>query len=350
MSQNILLNTYNRRVSFSLIAASDNHAEMITEGLVNAGGVLDSYYALDKKLITWIQARWPSAIQLHSIEDILSKDESELIVGCLLPKDQSSLGLRVMQSGKDYLSDRPGFLSLSELEKAYRVSTTTGRFFLIIFCEHHLNRSVQTAKRLIKQGVIGKIIQVINTGPHKAQFKKRPKWFFKKNQYGGIFAFIGCHQFSQLVDIVGEDDFDILFARVGNFTQPTSPEFEEFGEVLLVSREVSAHIRVDWLSPNKLTTFGDGRLFIQGTEGHIEVRKFIDVAGRSDGDHLFLVNHNGAKYINCKEEPLNFCNRVLEAIKSRKKVKPLTDDCYKVVELYLKTQEMSKTLAQHVIK
>ena len=52
---------------------------------------------------------------------------------------------------------------------------------------------------------------------------------------------------------------------------------------------VPGYIRVDWYTQG-LPTWGDGRLVILGTEGYIELRKYVDVAGRAGQDHLFVVD------------------------------------------------------------
>ena len=56
---------------------------------------------------------------------------------------------------------------------------------------------------------------------------------------------------------------------------------------------------MDWFTPDGLRTWGDGRMFIQGTEGFIEVRKYVNIASDKDGGgHVFVVNGKGEKYLN----------------------------------------------------
>jgi hypothetical protein len=54
---------------------------------------------------------------------------------------------------------------------------------------------------------------------------------------------------------------------------------------------------VDWFTPDGLGAWGDGRTFILGTDGYIELRKYIDVARAVEGDHLFLVDQDGERHI-----------------------------------------------------
>jgi hypothetical protein len=57
------------------------------------------------------------------------------------------------------------------------------------------------------------------------------------------------------------------------------------------------YFRVDWLTPSGLGTWGDGRTIILGTEGYIELRKYIDIARDGEGDHLYLVNGDGERHL-----------------------------------------------------
>ncbi len=59
-------------------------------------------------------------------------------------------------------------------------------------------------------------------------------------------------------------------------------------------------MRVDWLNPDGLRTWGDGRTFILGTEGYMELRKYLNVGVELEGDHLFLVDQKGEHYIHCQ--------------------------------------------------
>lgn len=68
---------------------------------------------------------------------------------------------------------------------------------------------------------------------------------------------------------------------------------QDIGDVHMKTERTSGYVRVDWFTPQGLPTWGDGRLTIFGTEGYIELRKYIDINGRPGTDHLFLVNADG---------------------------------------------------------
>ena len=66
------------------------------------------------------------------------------------------------------------------------------------------------------------------------------------------------------------------------------------------------YVRLDWFTPDGLGTWGDGRLFILGTNGYIEVRKYADVARSKAGNNLFIVDKDQARFIDCNNLELPF--------------------------------------------
>jgi acetylornithine/succinyldiaminopimelate/putrescine aminotransferase len=62
---------------------------------------------------------------------------------------------------------------------------------------------------------------------------------------------------------------------------------------------VSCYCRVDWFTPDGSETWGDGRTFILGTEGYLEVRKYIDFQ-RGSGSKIYLCNQQGQEIIDCE--------------------------------------------------
>jgi predicted dehydrogenase len=141
------------------------------------------------------------------------------------------------------------------------------------------------------------VIQVLGLGPHRLSAEARPAWFFERARYGGILCDIGSHQIEQFVFYSGASDATVTSARVANFGHKQYPELEDFGDATLVADNGAiSYFRVDWFTPDGLRTWGDGRAFILGTDGYIEMRKYIDVGRQVEGDHLFLVDKQGEQH------------------------------------------------------
>src|SRR5690606_3134962 len=92
---------------------------------------------------------------------------------------------------------------------------------------------------------------------------------------------------------------EVVSANVANRAHADSPGLQDVGDMHLRTERTTGYVRVDWFTPPGLPTWGDGRLTILGTEGYIELRKYIDLAGRPGTDHLFLVDRSGVHYVDC---------------------------------------------------
>jgi predicted dehydrogenase len=181
-------------------------------------------------------------------------------------------------------------------------------------------------------------VQTVGLGPHRENRHTRAAWFYDKRRYGGILADIASHQIDQFLMFTGASDARITLARAGNVAHPDDPLFEDFGEVALAAGKASGYIRVDWFTADGLPTWGDGRLFIVGTRGTIELRKYVDIAGRPGKDHLFLVDGQGTRHLDCSDAPLPYYRNLHHDIVHRTETAMTHAHCYKVCELALTAQ------------
>jgi predicted dehydrogenase len=278
-----------------------NHAHIYGQVnlLLRAGAELVSFHAKEPDLAAAFASTYPQARQATDTREILEDPTIQLIVSAGIPCQRAPLGIDVMHHGKDYMSDKPGVTSPEQLAEVRRVQAETGRIYSICFSERLENAATVKAGELVKAGAIGRVVHTVGLGPHRINPASRPAWFFQKAKYGGILTDIASHQVDQFLFFTGSMQAEVVAAHVANHQYPQYPELEDFGEMLLRSEQATGYIRVDWYTPDGLSTWGDGRLTILGTDGYIELRKYCDVAGRRGGDHLFLVDHAGEHYIDC---------------------------------------------------
>jgi predicted dehydrogenase len=283
---------------FLFAAACLDHGHIYGQcnGLVEAGGTLRYVYDSDPKKVAAFVEKYPQAKPVDSLETILDDPEIRLVAAAAVPYDRGPLGLRVLQSGKDYFTDKTPFTSLEQLEKAREITARTGLKYMVYYSERLHNECSIYAGDLIAGGAIGRVIQVIGLGPHRLNAPSRPAWFFEKAKYGGILCDIGSHQIEQFLFYTGAQDAEVTEARVGNLGNPAHPELEDYGHANLVADNgATCHFRVDWFTPDGLRSWGDGRAIVLGTKGYIELRKNIDVARETGSNQLFLVNAEGEK-------------------------------------------------------
>ena len=285
---------------FPFAAAHLDHGHIYGQcnGLVEAGGELRWVFDPDPaKVATFIQ-NFPNTKVARSLDEILDDAEILLVAAAAVPSERCALGIRVMKANKDYFTDKTPLTSLDQLELARQVVHETGRKYMVYYSERlHVECAVH-AGALIQDGAIGRVLQVLGLGPHRLNIASRPPWFFDKTKYGGILTDIGSHQIEQFLYFSGARDAEVMSARVENLNHPDYPEFEDFGEAMLIADNgASNYLRVDWFTPDGLNTWGDGRTIILGTDGYIELRKYTDIAHDEEGDHLYLVNNAGVEHM-----------------------------------------------------
>jgi predicted dehydrogenase len=285
---------------FGATALDHGHIYGMCNGLTEAGGEVRYVFDPEPARAEKFCATFPSARALSSEAELLEKEEVTLVAAAAVPSERGPLGVRVMNAGKDYFTDKTPFTTLDQLEDARVTATRTGRKYMVYYSERlHVECAVR-AGQLIKEGAIGRVVQVIGLGPHRSSPASRPAWFWSREKTGGILCDIGSHQFEQFLAFSGAERARIVHAQVANYHHKEHPEFEDWGEANLVAENgATNYIRVDWLNPNGLRCWGDGRTFILGTEGYIELRKYLDVAREDEGDHLYLVDHHGEHHIRC---------------------------------------------------
>jgi hypothetical protein len=133
----------------------------------------------------------------------------------------------------------------------------------------------------------------------------------------------------------------VISASSANHANPQHPRFEDFAQLLLRGNRGEGYVRVDWYTPDALPTWGDGRLFVLGTEGTIELRKYVDLAGRPGTDHLFLVNGQRCEHIDASAAGLPYFARLLDDVLARTETAMTQAHCFQVMQLALQAQALA---------
>jgi predicted dehydrogenase len=304
-------------VRFSVIGINHGHIYTQTATMLRAGAEMVSFYAPEPELAAEYGKQFPQARQAESIAEILEDESIHLIVSAAVPVERAPLGIEVMRHGKDFMVDKPGITRLDQLAEVRRVQAETGRIYSICYSERFENRATVKALEIVRSGAIGEVVQTLGLGPHRPRFHTRPKWFFEREKFGGILCDIASHQLDQFLAFSGAKQVEIVAAQVANYHHPHYPEFEDFGDVTLRAEKCSGYLRVDWFTPEGLDVWGDTRLLVVGTEGYLEARKNIDIAGRPGSDHLFVVDGKETRHVDCSGVDLPYGPQLLHDIVHR---------------------------------
>ena len=282
---------------FAAMALDHGHIYGMCNGLIEAGAELKWVYDPDPAKVAEFMKAYPGVEAASCEAQIFDDPDIRLIAAAAVPSERCPLGLRAMDAGKDYFTDKTPLVSLAQLDAVKRKIQETGRKYMVYFSERLHVECAVFAGQLVEQGAIGRVIQTLGTGPHRLSAPSRPRWFFEKDKYGGILCDIGSHQIEQFLYYTGASDATIVASQIANYAHPDYPELDDFGDaVLLGDNGASGYFRVDWFTSDGLSTWGDGRMILLGTEGTIEMRKYVDIARAGTGDHLYLVNRDGERH------------------------------------------------------
>ena len=331
------------QVRFAVININHGHIHGQVAHLVNAGAEFVAFYAPEADLAAAFAARYPHVRVAASETELLEDSSLHLIVTSGIPASRAALGVRAMRHGKDFMTDKPGFTTLAQLEEVRGVQAETQRIYSVCYSEHFEVASVVRAGALVAAGAIGRVVQTLGMGPHKTNLPSRPAWYFERDQYGGILTDIGSHQAEQFLFFTGATNAEVVSAQVANYKHPQHLGLEDFGEMNLRGTDEAGntshgYVRLDWYTPDGLGVWGDGRLTILGTEGYIELRKYVDPTGRDGGEHLILVDQKSMRHIPCTSGDLPYGRELLYDIVHRSETHMPQWRCFLAAQLSLEAQ------------
>lgn len=326
-------------ITVAVVGIDHRHSFGMLEGMIDAGCKAKSWWtARPAKTLDGFVKRFPDLPRVDDYNDILNDPEIDMVLIADIPNERAELAIKAMEVGKDVMVDKPGCTTLEQLAQIRDAVARTNRIWSIDFSERFEVPAVTKAAELIAEGAIGKVVQTIGMGPHRINKHLRDDWFFDPEQYGGILADIGSHQIDQFLFFTGSTTADIVSSTVGNYANPDHPKLEDFGEILLRNENGHAYIRLDWYTPDALPNWGDGRLTILGTEGYIELRKYVDVAGREGTDHLYLVNGTRYEHIDCSDIPLTYFKNLESDVENRTETAMIQSHAFEVTRLAIEAQ------------
>jgi len=291
-----------------------------------------------------VRQRWPEAPAVDDPQRLLEDESVDLVVTAAVPDQRAGIAVAAMQAGKDVVTDKPGCTTFEQLEQIRGAVAATGRFWSVTFSERFEVPCVTRAGELVRAGRIGPVVQTLGLGPHRvgshlAGGSGRPDWFYDRQRYGGILCDIASHQIDQFLWFTGSTSADVVASTVANYANPDTPGLQDFGEVLLRSDTAQGYIRCDWYTPDGLPTWGDGRLMVLGTQGYLEMRKYIDIAGRPGRDHLFCVDRNGTEYIDSSDAPLTYYADLVRDVRERTTTACPQEHTFETMRLALLAQQ-----------
>ncbi len=337
-------------IKFGVCGMSHDHIYGMIGAIQRGGGELVAAWGGEEDKLAAFAKRYPDVKMVKTQAEIIEDPSLQLVLSSQIANERAPIGVKVMRHGKDFLSDKPGITTLDQLAEVRKTIAETKKIYAIMYSERLEVKAAVYAGKLIQQGAIGKVIQTINIAPHQI-FQHggvagggtgRPDWFWNDVQFGGILCDIGSHQVDQFLYYTGSTQAEVAESQIANVRHPDHPHFQDFGDMVLRGNKGLGYVRLDWFTPDGLGTWGDGRLFILGTDGYMEVRKYTNVAVNKQGNNLFIVDQKEARYIDCNNMPLPFGPQFVADIVNRTHIAQDQDQCLLAAELVIKAQKNAK--------
>ena len=339
-------------IRFAVCGMSHDHIYGMVGAIQRGGGELVAVFGEEPDKLAAFTKRFPDVKRVKSEAEILNDSSIQLVLSSTVASRRAPLGVRVMEHGKDFLADKPGITTLEQLAAVRKTIAHTKRIYGIMYSERLEVRAAVKAGELIQSGAIGQVIQTINIAPHQVHQghgdagggSGRPEWFWDPDLYGGILCDIGSHQVDQFLYYTGSTQAQVVASQIANVAHPDRPRFQDFGDMMLRGNRGMGYVRLDWFTPDGLGTWGDGRLFVLGTQGYIELRKYTNVAVSKSGNNLFIVDQKEARYMDCSNLTLPFGPQFVADIVNRTQVAQDQTQCLLAAELCIEAQRNAKNV------
>lgn len=298
------------KIRVGIIGLDHIHGLMLAARIWQAGGTIAAFHASAGRDVAAMRLLGPRA-KSASIDAIIEDPTIDLIVTAAIPSERGDIAVRALQAGKHVVADKPGVTTLEGLAELDEAVAASGKRWWVMFGERFENRAVAEACTRARLGDIGRVVSVLGLGPHRMGADGRPDWFWDPVATGGILVDIGSHQADQFLMATGAGTAEVLSAQVGNATSPRHPGMQDIGQMVVAGGGAIGTHRVDYLSPSGLKTWGDGRLMIVGTDGTLEVRTNVDVAGKRGKEHLIITDSKSTRRLDAKTGKVDWAARLV---------------------------------------
>ncbi len=332
-----------RSLNLAVLGIDHGHIFDMLDEMIKEGCNCNHFWTEGSPLtLNEFNKKYPNIKRVENKSEILKDNKIDMILISSIPKDRATLSIEALKSGKDVMVDKPGCTTLNQLDDLRCTVKETEKIWSVNFSERFHVAAVAKAEELVAEGKIGKVKQTMGTGPHRQGNYERPEWFYERESYGGIITDIGSHQIHQFLVFTNSNEAKINHALVENTTKKQFPGFQDFGEINLTGNSGHGYIRLDWFTPDALPTWGDGRLFILGDKGFIEIRKYTDLAKSDSGNHLYYANNEEVKHIDCSDVKLPYFRNLINDVLDRTESACSQQLTYLTMELAIKAQEIAE--------
>lgn len=247
----------------------------------------------------------------ESYEDILKDERVDAVAIGDYYGIRGSMIIEALKAGKHIICDKPVCTDLKELEKIEKLARQKN---LQVCCMFDLRYMPQIPKacEIIKEGKIGKIVNVTFTGQHCLDYGNRPWWYFEKGKHGGTINDIAIHGIDLIRFITGKNLTKVNCAKTRNAFADKEPDFKDCGQFMVEMEDISVMADVSYAAPKfngTLPTYWD--FYFWGTEGMLKFNL---------QDNKIYIYKAAEEVIECSDRKIDYLNDFILEISGKKSI------------------------------
>ena len=335
-------------IRFAAVGLDHSHIYDQIAGLLDQGCQLVGIGSddPDASIAKEVRSRWPEAPWFEDPEQLLNDDQIDLIVTAAVPDRRAPIAIEAMRNGKDVIADKPGCVTFEQLDQVRNAVAETGRFWSVTFSERFKVRAWPV--RASWYAPDGSVRSCRPWGWVRTARETASIWPVAPAARTGSTTPIDSAGFSPTSPAIRSTSScgspvrrqpRWWPARWPTTPIPTSPRCRTSGRCCCAASQPRVTSASTGTPQQGLPSWGDGRLLVLGTEGYLEMRKYVDLEGRPGGDHLFLVDQEGTHYIDCSDVPLTYYPDLVRDVRERTTTACPQEHTFEVMRLALEAQQ-----------
>ena len=195
-----------------------------------------------------VSSQYNTHFNCNSYDEIL---KSEKVDAVAIGDYYGIRGQRIidaLKAGKHVICDKPLCTDLKELEIIESLAREKN---LKVFCLLDMRYSPQVIKtrKLIKEGIIGDVVNVSFTGQHCLDYGVRPMWYFEEGKHGGTINDIAIHGIDVIRFVTRKNLSKVNCARTWNAFAQKEKHFKDCGQFMVEMENISVMADVSYAAP-----------------------------------------------------------------------------------------------------
>ena len=255
------------------------------------------------KLERYEKFRNKSLLLFDSLDDMLSSCELDLICLCSpVRREQAKDAIKVLRAGVSVYAEKPAALSEAELEEILEAAKQSkGEFHEI--ADSAFTEPYSTMQSLIKEGKIGKVVQIYAQKSYRKGFKNRPN---DADVDGGLTRQAGIHAARFIEHVCGMRIKDVRTFETSLGAPEEKPDLITASSVIMtIENGGVASMCLNYFNPQSFNSWGNETVRAFGTAGMIEI---TDGGMRT---HLYTDDGDEGEFV-FTEEPKHFFKHLCE--------------------------------------